>query len=65
MFLIIKTCNKIDIITLQYYGESVDEVQDEITTPKNPVTYTMVVEKQYILVGKPQRKPWHWENPHG
>ena len=42
MFLILQTCNKIYMISLQDSGESGDKVQNDVTTTKQIVTYTIL-----------------------
>ena len=41
-----QTCKKIHIIRLQYSGDSGYKVKDDITTTKNLVTCTMLVDKR-------------------
>ena len=44
MFLRIKICKKDFMISLQYYGESRDNANDEITITEHLVTYTMLID---------------------
>ena len=44
MFLRIKICKKDFMISLQYYGESGDNANDEITITEHLVTYTMLID---------------------
>ena len=44
MFLRIKTCNKMHMISLEDSGESGDEVQYDVISTKNLVSHTMRVD---------------------
>ena len=57
MFLRIKMCKKMHMISFQNYRESGDKVQDDVITAKHIVSHTMRVNTTFT---RPKCNPDYW-----